>query len=191
MHEERRQYAKGTNGRNTGGYVMNHKTTRMCETIRNNKRWELLNEVIGCRVKASMWNAVQEFQWVPEDPEVCGSTQRCTVMTHNPDHSHNSECTWPNCANSELWTSNTKLRNVTPNRIAIHSHPDLSIGISLLHPYISHCLIVLVDLALAYVPWLLYPSLYCPALVPFQMYFAMTLPSHLMFCLALKSPHVM
>ena len=68
--------------------------------------------------------------------------------------------------------------------MAIHLGPDLSIWITLLHPYISYCLIVLVVLALAYVPLLLYPSLYCLALVPFRMYLAMTLPTRLMFRLA-------
>ena len=87
------------------------------------------------------------------------------------------------CANSKLQTSDTELRNVTPNRIAIHLGPDLSIWITLLHPYVSYCLIVLVVLALTYALLLLYPSLYCLTLVPFQMYLVMTLLTHLMFCL--------
>ena len=41
-------------------------------------------------------------------------------------------------------------------------------------------LIVFIVLTLAYVPLLLNPLLYCLALVPFQMYLAMTLPSRLM-----------
>ena len=87
------------------------------------------------------------------------------------------------CANSELQTSDTELRNVTPNQIAIHLGPDLSIWITLLHPYVSYCLIVLVVLALTYALLLRYPSLYCLTLVPFQMYLVMTLLTHLMFCL--------
>ena len=72
--------------------------------------------------------------------------------------------------NSELRTSNTELWSIAPNWIVIHLGPDLSIWISLLHPYVSYCFIVLVVLTLAYVPLLLYPSPYCLALVPFRMY---------------------
>ena len=77
--------------------------------------------------------------------------------------------------------SETQLRNATPNRIVIHIGPDLSIWITLLHPYVSYCLIVLVVLALTYVSLLLYPSLYCLTLVPFRMYLTMTLLTRLMF----------
>ena len=56
MHEEQRQYWNRTNGRNMGGYVKDHNTTRMSEKISNNKRQELLNEVIGGRVKGSTQN---------------------------------------------------------------------------------------------------------------------------------------
>ena len=56
MHEEQRQYWNGTNGRNMGGYFKDHNTTRMSETISNNKRQELLNEVIGGRVKGNTQN---------------------------------------------------------------------------------------------------------------------------------------
>ena len=118
------------------------------------------------------------------------------VMSCNPDHSTkqkymqtpNSEHQTPNSEhqtlNSEHQTLNSKPQTVTLDQIAIHSGLNLSIWISLLHPYISYCLIVLVVLTLAYVPWLLYPFLYCLTLVPFWMYLAMTLPSCLMFCLA-------
>ena len=62
--------------------------------------------------------------------------------------------------------------------------PDLFIWITLLHPCVSYCLIILVVLTLAYDLLLLYPILYCLTLVPFRMYFTMTLLTHLVFCLA-------
>ena len=65
MHKEQRQYSEGTNGRNMGGYVTDHNTTRTHETIRHSKN-ESLNEVIGGRVKGSAQNVVQEFQRVLE-----------------------------------------------------------------------------------------------------------------------------
>ena len=53
------------------------------ETIRNNKKQELLNEVIGGRVKGSMWDAVQKFQSVLESQkcmEACEGVQRSRIQ---------------------------------------------------------------------------------------------------------------
>ena len=128
------------------------------------------------------WLIIGHDTFGPQDEVLKGNT----VTSHNPDHSHNSQSTWPNedMHNSKLQTLNSELWNIALNWIAIHSGPDLSIWISLLHLYIVYCLIVLVVLTITYVPWLLYPSLYYLALVLFWMYLAMTLPSHLMFYLA-------
>ena len=62
MHEERRQYSEGTDGRSMGGYVADHNTTRRQETIRHNKSKSYWTKYLETGLKDSTRNADQRFR---------------------------------------------------------------------------------------------------------------------------------